>query len=540
MFDSPRWRVLIAVVVVATGALTVVSTPTNHASAATECFTISVTNTERMAVPAIDEASGLVLSRQMPGVMWTHNDDDPGAGSTQNNRIYAVNEVGELLATVQFIMSPSNDTVPGSKFVELEDISYGPGPNGDPNYLYLADTGDNNPTRSYASIYRFPEPVFTPDAQNPITINVNESQLDGTRFQYQSYINPAEIKARNVEGVFADPATGNVFLFEKGLHAIDANGDLADASALPKEYAFVYRIAASKLFPTDPTTMRLATVESYVKGEFAASTFGITAADISVDGTIIALKNAEETFYWVRDPDESVLTTFENDHIPPCLAPDGMKGEGLAIGPTSDRFVLIREGLLSPIWQAVFTDQDYECFGRAATIVGTAGDDVVSGTAGDDVIVTFGGNDTVHSKKGRDRICLGPGDDFADAGKGLDRVDGGWGDDEISGDNGNDRLWGGDGRDTISGNAHDDTIYGDSGGDTLAGGTGTDDIHGMSGADTIAGKSGGDSLSGGKGTDDVDGGSGNDSLAGGSGADACDGGDGTDTATSCEDVTGVP
>ncbi|MCP3975916.1 MAG: calcium-binding protein [bacterium] len=539
MFDSSRWRVLITLVVAAS-ALAVVSAPINHASAATECFTISVDNAERMDVPAIDEASGLVLSRQMPGVMWTHNDDDPGAGSSQNNRIYAVDESGDLLATVQFTMSPSNDTVPGSKFVELEDISYGAGPNGDPNYLYLADTGDNNPTRSYASIYRFPEPVFSPDAQNPITINVNESQLDGTRFQYQSYINPAQIKARNVEGVFVDPAKGHLFLFEKGLHAIDSNGDLADASALPREYAFVYRITSSELFPTDPTTMRLATVESYVKGEFAESTFGITAADISADGTIIAIKNSEETFYWVRDPNESVLTTFNNDHTAPCLAPTGMKGEGLAIGPTSDRFVLIREGLLSPIWQAVFTDQVYECFGRAATILGTAGDDVISGTAGHDVIVTFGGNDEVRSNGGKDRICLGPGDDFADAGRGVDRVDGGWGDDEILGNDGNDRLWGGDGKDAVSGNADDDSIYGDNGADTLAGGSGADDVRGMAGADSVVGKGGADNLSGGKGTDSVNGGAGNDSLAGGGGIDACDGGDGTDTATSCEDITRVP
>lgn len=493
-----------------------------------------------MDVSEIDEASGLVLSRQMPGVMWTHNDGDPGATASHNNRIYAVNAQGKLLATVQFNMSSGNPTVPGNQFVELEDISYGPGPDGDPNYLYLADTGDNDVIRPYASVYRFAEPVFSPDAQNPITINVGESQLEGTRFQYQSFLDPTKIKARNVEGVFADPKTGDLFLFEKALHAFDASGDLADGSALPKQYAFVYRVAASKLFRADPTIVRLATVETYVKGQFVVPEFGITAADISVDGTIIALKNTDETFYWVRDPDESVLTTFENDHVSPCLAPTGMKGEALAIGPTNDRFVAMREGLISPIWQAVLTNQDHECFGQPATILGTAGDDVIYGTAGNDVIVTFGGDDTVYSKKGKDRICLGPGDDFADSGKSRDRVDGGRGDDQILGNDGRDLLWGGDGRDTISGNADNDIIYGGDGRDTLAGGTGTDDVRGMGGADTVTGKRGNDTLTGGKGTDTVDGGAGDDTLAGGTGTDSCDGGQGTDTATSCEQVVHVP
>ncbi len=514
--------------------------PDESALAATGCFSIDVTKDIRMSVPAIDEASGLVLSRQIPGVMWTHNDNDPGAGAAQNNRIYAVNELGELLATVQFIMSAGNDTVPGDQFVELEDISFGTGPGGEPNYLYLADTGDNNPTRPYVSVYRFAEPLFSPDAENPITINVFESQLDGTRFQYQSYINPAQIKARNVEGMFVDPATGNLFLFEKGLHAIDANGQLADASQLPREYAFVYRVAANKLFPQDPTTMRLATVESYVKGQFTESTFGITAADISADGTIIAIKNSEETFYWVRDPNESVRSTFDNDHVPPCLAPTGMKGEGLAISPTDDRFVLIREGLNSPIWQAVFTNQRYECFGRPATILGTAGDDVISGTAGDDVIVTFGGDDVVNAKKGRDRICLGPGADRANAGKGRDRIDGGWGADDIDGDGGNDVLWGRDGGDTLVGNAGDDRVYGGDGGDTIAGGSGRDDLRGMNGSDVLDGKSDRDTVSGGSGRDSLLGGTGNDELLGGSGIDDCDGGAGTDTAVGCEDITSVP
>jgi len=519
MTDSAHWRVIIAVLLTAASLVLVGG---SAGAANTACFVVTETHDQRMGVDEIDEASGLVLSRQMPGVMWTHNDNDPGASNDENNRIYAVNEHGELLATVQFNLTGGLDIVPGSKFVELEDISFGPGPGGDPNYLYLADTGDNNPSRPFASIYRFPEPVFTPNPSSPVTINVAESQLDATRFEYQSFINPNQIKPRNVEGVFVDPAGGNLFMFEKGLHAIDANGELADASELPREYAFVFRVKEADLFPANPATVRLATVETYVKAQFTESTGGITAADIAADGTVIAVKNRDETFYWHRNPDESVLNTLRNDPVAPCLAPYGMKGEALAIAPTTDRMVLIREGNISPIWQAMFTNQDYECFGRPATILGTAGDDFITGTSGADVIVTFGGDDVVEGKGGKDRICLGPGSDTAVGGAKRDRIDGGWDDDVLSGGSGRDILRGRVGADTISGNGGNDKIYGGSGGDDLSGGGGADLIKGASGGDDIFGKSN------------------DDTLRGGGGSDECSGGRGTDTAAGCEDVSGVP
>ncbi|NND01977.1 MAG: hypothetical protein HKN91_04260 [Acidimicrobiia bacterium] len=539
MIRSPRWGVLSSLLIAATS-LALIGAPAPEAGAVTGCFSISMTNDERMAVPELNEASGLVLSRQMPGVMWTHNDDDPNKSDAENNRIYAVNETGDLLATVQFNLLPGDPTVPDSKFYELEDISFGPGPSGEPNYLYLGDTGDNNPTREYAAVYRFPEPVFTPDPDNPITINVSESALDGTRFEYQSYQDPDLIKPRNVEGIFMDPGTGHLFLFEKGLHAIDENGDLADSSGLPRLYSFVYKVRAADLFPSNVGTVRLATVETYVRAKDVESVVGISGADISVDGSIIAIKNTEETFYWHRDPTESVITTFENDHEAPCQGPSGMKGEALAISPTNDRMVMIREGQISPIWQAVFTNQDHECFGQAATILGTSGDDVITGTSGDDVIVTFGGDDHVVGADGSDRICLGPGEDTAIGGKRRDRIDGGPGDDEIRGNKGNDILKGGTGADLVIGSENADTLYGGSGKDTILGGAAGDTVFGGDGADIIKGAGSSDSLSGGLGGDSIVGGNGNDSLAGGGGQDSCNGGGGSDTATSCEDVTGVP
>ena len=53
-----------------------------------------------------------------------------------------------------------------------------------------------------------------------------------------------------------------------------------------------------------------------------------------------------------------------------------------------------------------------KCFGRAATIVGTPGNDTISGTDGDDVIVGMGGFDQVAGRGGVDRICVHGGSQF--------------------------------------------------------------------------------------------------------------------------------
>jgi len=91
------------------------------------------------------------------------------------------------------------------------------------------------------------------------------------------------------------------------------------------------------------------------------------------------------------------------------------------------------------------------CAGRRATIVGTAGRDVLRGTRRADVIVALGGNDVVRSARGNDVVCGGPGNDRVTGGPGDDRLAGESGRDRLLGNAGNDRLTGGGGRDTCLG-----------------------------------------------------------------------------------------
>jgi Ca2+-binding RTX toxin-like protein len=89
------------------------------------------------------------------------------------------------------------------------------------------------------------------------------------------------------------------------------------------------------------------------------------------------------------------------------------------------------------------------CAGLPATIVGTAGDDVIHGTPGNDVIVGLDGADTIYGYGGDDVICGGKKDDT---------IYGGAGDDLLQGGRGRDHFVPGVGADTVRGGAWIDTI----------------------------------------------------------------------------------
>ena len=144
------------------------------------------------------------------------------------------------------------------------------------------------------------------------------------------------------------------------------------------------------------------------------------------------------------------------------------------------------------------------CNGKPATLVGTAGVDVLTGTPGDDVIVAGDGRDWIAAGGGNDTICTGAARDV------------------IRGGAGNDTVSAGPGRDILLGAVGKDTLSGSTGGDILVGGTGDDTLLGARGDDTLLGARG------------------NDRLSGGGHTDSCRGGTGSDRATSCESILGIP
>ena len=117
----------------------------------------------------------------------------------------------------------------------------------------------------------------------------------------------------------------------------------------------------------------------------------------------------------------------------------------------------------------------HTCNGEVATLVGTAGDDVLRGTDGVDVIVGLGGDDRIYGYNGGDIICGGEGKDRIFGGKRADIIFGGPGPDRINGDVGADQLTGDEGNDRILGGQGDDILDGGRGKrDRLFAGPGTD------------------------------------------------------------------
>jgi Ca2+-binding RTX toxin-like protein len=65
------------------------------------------------------------------------------------------------------------------------------------------------------------------------------------------------------------------------------------------------------------------------------------------------------------------------------------------------------------------------CDGLKATLVGTAGDDLLTGTKGADIVAGLGGDDRIEALGGDDLICGGDGADIILGGRGNDRIYGG-------------------------------------------------------------------------------------------------------------------
>lgn len=152
---------------------------------------------------AIQESSGLIASRTSPGCYWTHND----AGNEA--LIYAFDSDGRRRGVWR---------VSGATSEDWEDISAGPGPKPDTNYLYIGDIGDKSVSRSQITIYRIPEPVI-PNSDPGGTQQTTPAEA--LRLTYPD-------GKHNAEALMVHPKTGRIYIVTKvelgkpGIYAVDA------------------------------------------------------------------------------------------------------------------------------------------------------------------------------------------------------------------------------------------------------------------------------------------------------------------------------
>jgi hypothetical protein len=280
----------------------------NRIAAATPTFGIGVA-VGTVTAPEISEASGIIASRQNPGVLWTHNDTEyPG-------NVFAISTNGTLLGRYY---------VPAAWFGDFEDISFGPGPTPEQQYIYLGDIGDNYSSRPYIRVFRFPEPaVYFYQSNTPPILPVPSWQE--ITLTYPDHPD-------NAEAMMVDPITGDLFIVTK----------LATNAAL-------YRATRAQLDSGAPVTL------TFVREMSFSGLKSVSGGDISADGALIALRRNGKAWLWTRQPSQSVGDVLAGI---PIAIPNATEPNGEAIGfhPTGLGYYTLSEGYGQTVYYFRRTD----------------------------------------------------------------------------------------------------------------------------------------------------------------------------------------
>src|SRR5690606_24213398 len=134
------------------------------------------------------EISGIVSSRNNPGLIWGHND------SGNEAEVFLIDKNLDIVLTC---------TLKGVNNRDWEDIAIGPGPDPSKNYIYVGEIGDNDAVYQFKHLYRFEEPTAQPGI-NELLI----SAFDTITFQLSD-------KRKDTETLLIDPVTNDIFVVSK-------------------------------------------------------------------------------------------------------------------------------------------------------------------------------------------------------------------------------------------------------------------------------------------------------------------------------------
>jgi hypothetical protein len=254
--------------------------------------------------PELTEASGLAASARHDGVFWTHNDSGDSA------RIFAIDALGALVAVV---------ALDGAAAVDLEDLALGPGPDGAP-WIFVGDIGDNRALRDEIVVYGVPEPeALGSTPESPLRLSA-----EAWRFTYPD-------GPRDAESLIVEP-----------------DGALVILTKAPDGVTGVYRASAPHTAGALRTLDRVGQVvigEEPIGGDRM-----LTAADLSTDGRLLALRTYLNLWVWtlaIGEPVEDALAR------PPCraLGPPEPQGEAVAIDARSATLWTLSEGRGQPLYR---------------------------------------------------------------------------------------------------------------------------------------------------------------------------------------------
>ena len=240
----------------------------------TECGT--------MKKKTMKEISGLAASRQTPGYLWAHGDENTG----DNRKIIAIQPDGTLAMTV-------NLTTPNTDRDDWEDIATGI--YGGKNYVFIGAIGDNDLAfNDQYYIFYFEEPAISSGTQN-VTVNT-------IRFGYP------DNTAHNTETLMYDNVEQMFYIADK------ADG-----------VCHLYKLPFSTTYGTG--VQRLTEVCALGNGsKFKLANGG----DITPDGHWMAIKNEEYILLWERQGAESLSATAQRNPMQVMAYQKEEQGESLA------------------------------------------------------------------------------------------------------------------------------------------------------------------------------------------------------------------
>jgi len=223
-----------------------------------ECGPVSVVAT---LPESLREASGIAADPRREGLFWLHND---GGSETV---LFGVDSMGVVLAEVR---------VPNVVNRDIEDIAIGRC--GSDWCAYLGDIGDNRSRQSSVWVHRIPLPDLpeldaTGMDSNEVTV------LEASASASWELVYPD--KPKDAEGLVIDGRRGQLAIVSKGrrnagiiLYAIDL-AQLEQGDTFPRTLRRVGRLA----IPTGGSASQL-----------------VTAADLSPDGTMLAIRSYASLF----------------------------------------------------------------------------------------------------------------------------------------------------------------------------------------------------------------------------------------------------
>jgi len=268
------------------------------------------TRTGRILSGELTEISGIVLSRRNKGVIWAHNDSGGQA------RVFGLDTKGSLLGVFP---------LRGAAAIDWEDIAIGPGPLPELDYLYIADTGNNELSRQTIIIYRVLEPSVTttsPSGGQELT------DVEALPMRFPS-------KPRECEALLVDPKNGDIFLVTR------------DRNQGANKVASIFHAPAPH---KDGALKTLRFLTSF------RTPSSIKAGDVSRDGRMIALRSHSRrgtggALLWKRTNLDQAL--YEIFHQRPQLITlhSESKGESISFCPDGRFLFTVSEGRRAPIYR---------------------------------------------------------------------------------------------------------------------------------------------------------------------------------------------